>query len=96
MSCSVGPQYTQEEADNDGIVLGHAYTLLSAAQIQDKHGDFVRLVKLRNPWGSGEWKGNWSDASDCWTNKIREQLQYFDNEDDGLFWMDFNDFSRIF
>lgn len=72
MSCSVGPDYTQEEADNDGIVLGHAYTLLSVAQIQDKRGNMVRLVKLRNPWGSGEWKGNWSDKSDSWTNKIRE------------------------
>ena len=49
MSCSVGPDYTQAEADQDGIVLGHAYTLLSVAQIADEDGNMVRLVKLRNP-----------------------------------------------
>lgn len=29
MSCSVGEHYTQQQADQDGIVMGHAYTLLS-------------------------------------------------------------------
>lgn len=26
-----------------------------------------KLVKLRNPWGKGEWKGDWSDESYKWT-----------------------------
>lgn len=25
-----------------------------------------RLVRLRNPWSQGEWKGDWSDASALW------------------------------
>ena len=29
-------------------------------------GDGVRLVCIRNPWGSGEWKGAWSDKSKKW------------------------------
>lgn len=24
-------------------------------------GTAVRLVRLWNPWGTGEWKGDWSD-----------------------------------
>ena len=96
MSCSVGPDYSQAEADADGIVLGHAYTLLSVAQILDDDENQINLVKLRNPWGSGEWKGDWSDKSDKWTDDIRQQLNYFDNRDDGVFWMDFEDFRRIF
>ena len=31
MSCSVGENYTEDMAKRDGIVMGHAYTLLSVA-----------------------------------------------------------------
>jgi len=55
MGCSVGNEYTPEEAEKDGIVMGHAYTLLSATVIEDENGTEHKLVKLRNPWGSGEW-----------------------------------------
>lgn len=92
MSCSVGDNYTQEEADRDGIVMGHAYTLLSVAQITDAQGQRVNLVKLRNPWGSGEWNGDWSDKSPLWTQAIRNQVDFFSEKDDGIFWMDFEDF----
>ena len=26
-----------------------------------------KLVKLRNPWGKGEWNGDWSDSCYKWT-----------------------------
>ena len=35
-----------------------------------------RLVKLRNPWGKGEWKGDWSDDSYKWTTKLKRELNY--------------------
>lgn len=54
------------------------------------------LVKLRNPWGSGEWKGDWSDKSDLWTDELREYVGFDGDKDDGIFWMDFNDFRAIF
>jgi len=38
------------------------------------NGGMVRLCKLRNPHGRGEWKGDWSDKSDWWTDEIREQV----------------------
>jgi hypothetical protein len=47
-------------------VAGHAYTLVSAKQTSK--GD--RLVKLRNPWGSMEWTGDWSDSSPLWTEEM--------------------------
>jgi hypothetical protein len=77
-------------------VPGHAYTLLSAAEVLDVNGNTVRLVKLRNPWGSGEWNGDWSDSSPLWTEELRAQVGFDGARDDGIFWMDFNDFREVY
>jgi len=50
-----------------GLVAGHAYGLIKAATVKDKDGNKVNIVQLRNPWGSFEWGGSWSDESDSWT-----------------------------
>lgn len=44
-----------------GIVGFHAYSLIGAVR-KGRH----KLLKLRNPWGSGEWKGAWSDGDANW------------------------------
>lgn len=44
-----------------GIVTGHAYSVLQVYE-----ADGLRLVELRNPWGRGEWEGDWSDSSKKW------------------------------
>lgn len=62
----------------------------------DINGNTVRLVKLRNPWGSGEWNGDWSDASPLWTEELRAQVGFDGARDDGIFWMNFEDFKEIF
>ena len=46
----------------NGLIPGHAYTILLAKDVQ-RH----RLIQLRNPWGSLEWTGDWSDSSPQWT-----------------------------
>jgi hypothetical protein len=46
-----------------GLIMGHAYSLLAVAEVKLGDGKSVRLVKLRNPWGKGEWTGAWSDNS---------------------------------
>ena len=69
-----------------GIIVGHAYSLLNA-----KEGFFnnkqIQLLQLRNPWGRGEWKGDWSDTSPQWTEETKKHFGY-ENTEDGIFWME--------
>ena len=41
--------------DRKGIVELHVYSVQKAVEVDGK-----RLLKLKNPWGQGEWKGAWS------------------------------------
>ena len=46
---------------------GHAYSVL---RVEDVHGH--KLLQLRNPWGSQEWNGKWSDKdARSWTRLMR-------------------------
>ena len=36
----------------------------------------MKLVKLRNPWGKGEWKGKWSRSHSYWTPELKRQLNH--------------------
>jgi len=73
-----------------GLVKGHAYTIISAYEYEN-----VRLLKLRNPWGSYEWTGDFSDKSEKWTKKLREHVGV-KNIDDGVFFMKIEDFKKYF
>ena len=73
-----------------GIVQGHAYSILDVQEV-DGH----QLLRARNPWGQREWTGRWSDKSDEWTPRLKKLLSYKD-EDDGSFWICYQDFCRYF
>ena len=73
-----------------GIVQGHAYAVLRVLEV-----DNIKLLQLRNPWGSFEWDGPWSDKAPEWDRypSIRRQLRGDAGaEDDGKFWMEWSDF----
>lgn len=70
-----------------GIVQGHAYSVLKLMEVDGK-----QLICLRNPWGQGEWTGDWSDDSELWTTRMKNLTGQKDFAEDGIFWMDFNDF----
>ncbi len=50
---------------------------------------------MRNPWGYGEWKGDWSDSSDKWTPELMKECDH-KIANDGIFWMTPEDFVTIF
>jgi hypothetical protein len=51
----------------------------------------VTIVQVRNPWGHYEWKGDWSDKSELWTDELKEEVNLVER-DDGVFWISFEDF----
>jgi len=74
--CSIVGAGTEAHVNIDGefcgLIAGHAYSLLDSAKITPKPDEDggktedVRLVKIRNPWGSinpVEWNGKWSDGT---------------------------------
>ena len=78
-----------------GLVPGHAYTVLGVKEVDTSDGK-QKLVNLRNPWGNGEWSGEWSDGSKKWTKELRKQCGNVENKDDGSFWMSFDDFYKYY
>lgn len=70
-----------------GLVSGHAYAILQVRKIKN-----FRLLQFRNPWGSGEWTGDWSDKSDLWNQHsgVKKEAGFTD-ANDGAFWMCWED-----
>eukprot|EP00899_Mesostigma_viride_P008719 jgi/Mesvir1/17849/Mv12933-RA.1 len=55
-------------------------------------GSYVRLLRIRNPHGVGEWSGEWSDASSNWATLLSSSGLERTGVDDGTFWMDLTHF----
>jgi len=99
--------------EGEGLAAGHAYSILAAVDVTNTPqvglGDLKvdvditgnakhhKLLKLRNPWGTFEWKGDWSDKSKLWKENphIAKKLE-FEDSDDGCFWMSYEDFSGVY
>ena len=82
----------ERDIQGSGIAGGHAYSIIS---VHEKEGAVPRLMKLRNPWGKTEWNGAYSDNSHLWTQELKEKLGH-SNEDDGEFFMPFNEYLKYF
>ncbi|XP_060725429.1 calpain-8-like [Tachysurus vachellii] len=80
----------------NGIVQGHAYTVTGVTKIKSK-GKMVKLVRLLNPWGKGEWKGDWSDNSRLWNDlSEKERESWLEIKNNGEFWMSMEDFCSCY
>jgi len=82
---------------SDGIVKGHAYSLISAKEVLRDDGIVQRCVQLRNPWGANpaaEYKGELADTWTGWDNypKMKAELLGEGGKLDGMFWMTYDNF----
>ena len=82
--------------DTDGIVDGHAYTVLRAHE--DVAGSGFDMVQVRNPHGHGELEnGYWDDDGPGWDEHpgVKKALRPV-QRDDGIFWMSKEEFFKYF
>ena len=76
-------------------VLGHAYSIMKLFKFTHSQKGNTVLLKLRNPWGKLEWKGDWSDDSPLWTEELKKLCGY-KKRNDGIFFMAMTDFVNYF
>lgn len=101
LGCSILSEGAREAEAGLGLHAGHAYSLLDAGAIE-ADGRTVRLVKCRNPWGRGEWEGDWGDRSDERSVHREAIARRFSAEEadvdfqDGTFFMSLEDWRARF
>lgn len=106
IACSINAdQLKSETILSNGLVVGHSYSITNYHILpltnENKSRNLSQrgLIRLRNPWGNEiEWNGSWSDTDPIWNSldeKTRRRLSIRRNND-GEFWMSFNDFYREF
>ncbi|CAB1347841.1 unnamed protein product [Coregonus sp. 'balchen'] len=96
---------TDEEKRSALFDRGHAYAVTDVRKVRLGHGlmayfksDKLTMIRLRNPWGEKEWNGAWSDSSEEWgkVSKSEREKIGVTVQDDGEFWMTFDDFCQYF
>ena len=81
------------DLEENGLVPGHAYTIIKVQEFNTSYGK-AKLVNIRNPWGNGEWSGEWNDSSSRWNNVNGGRPTAKKN--DGSFWMSIEDFCKYY
>jgi len=91
----------QESKRDNGLIVGHAYTVVKCYELSlglfGTSGKY-KMIKLRNPWGDTEWQGTWNDNDPKWkelSDSDKKDMD-FTNEDDGEFWMEFHEMLEHF
>ena len=96
MAASAGSTKASKELlESLGLIGNHSYGILDVRAVKDEFDEEIKLIRLRNPWGDFEWKGDWSDNSELWTPKIKKELGWT-GANDGSFWMCLDDFCHYF
>ncbi|NXE47265.1 CAN14 protein, partial [Casuarius casuarius] len=98
MGCQthLGVRLATTKVLKNGLVAGHAYTVIGIRKVTCHYGP-ENLVRLRNPWGKVEWRGDWSDSSYKWELlSPKEKILLRKKKEDGEFWMSLQDFKVHF
>jgi hypothetical protein len=96
MCCSMsvhGGNFEDEGAQ--GILQNHAYSIIYIKEVGP-----LKFLKVRNPWGKCEWRGEWSDGDSKWEDHPEVEAAMQDDRDanfnrdvdDGTFWIVWEDF----
>lgn len=87
-----GSKGSNETRTACGIIQGHAYTIINAHVLKGE-----KVLEMRNPWGDrNEWNGRWGDNSEVWTPSLRKRHNVSMNQDDGRFFMPYEEYLEYF
>ena len=89
------PEYDASGAEfkpDNGLVGTHSYSVLHAVELSNG----IRLLKIRNPWSSERFTGRWSDSSNLWTRKFVDEVGGHYSSDDGIFFIQLEDYFSNF
>jgi hypothetical protein len=116
MGCSIAGATEGHIKDEDGrpvgILSGHAYGIIDIFELPDPDMENERkthrLLRVRNPWGTLEWNGKWSDNSEEVLELYKDKLQEYVNnlkdedekwkltDDDGTFLINYQSWRDIY
>lgn len=80
-----------EHSQLKSLQAGHTYSILKVREVYSH-----KLLNIRNLWGHFDWDGAWSRKSAFWTPDLRDQLNPSLEDDDGTFWISYEDFINLF
>ena len=63
---------------------------MGVKKITDDSGKEIKLVKVRNPWGTEKYTGDYSDKSTKWTSDAMRTRAGLVKANDGEFFMPIN------
>lgn len=86
----------RDGAEERGLVTGHEYTLQEGREYF-YNGELLKLLKIRNPWGSIKYSGEWGPDDSKWNDDLKEAFNYKEVYDgEGEFLISYDDFLRFF
>ena len=78
-----------------GLITNHAYTVINSAVLKKSNGAEIKLLKMKNMWGTNEWVGDWSDNSSKWTQEFKKEVG-LEPKQEGIFWISYEDYLQFY
>ena len=92
MSCMSHDGDGNDKHTNDaGVPNNHVFSIIDTMELKQDGKDDVKLIQIRNPWGSEMYKASWSDKDKSWTEELKKQANLV-VADDGLWWISADEF----
>ena len=78
-----------------GLIPNHSYNVIDTRLLKHPNGNEIKLLKIKNIYGTNKWLGDWSDGSHKWNEEFIKKCG-MDKKEKGIFWMAFDDYIRFY
>lgn len=92
MACNIDSGQNKRSLKQVNLTPGHVYTIVNGYENND-----IKLVQFRNPWGTSDYSGPYSDDDKFWENDDNvKNFNFKPKKNEGYFYVDFNDIPKYF